>query len=505
MAKFFRVLPADINYDFVGFRNRFLTMSGLAVLAALVLIGVRSLNFGIDFSGGTEVQVAFVACGDDQAGKKTTQGKKVTVCVKKADLKPNTLRKKIHALFPEEKPSVQPTGTNGNEFMLKFQSVSFLNKKDVEDMKADVTAAFASKKGNNFVSLRFRQDSGNKVDIVFKRALVVPKKKKDAKGKKGKKPAKKAKKATPKSTQLKVAKKATSKPASKKVATSKPAGKGSAPTRDARIAALKKLPELKRLQAVFEGLKLKNIKIESSGRQGSNFEYTVTFDGLSAKLSEKLNKAFGVGAYKIQQVETVGPRVGKKLRNDGILSLLMANLFILIYIAIRFDFRYAPGAVAALLHDVTITTGIFSVLQLPFDLSTIAALLTIVGYSLNDTIVVYDRIRENWQKSRVDFGEVMNRSINETLSRTLLTSVTTFLAVLPIYIIGGANIKWFAFAMMFGILIGTYSSIAIASPLVYWLDQYFSSRMRQEDEEVEAKRERRRRRRAGLKENTEEA
>ncbi len=498
MAKFFRVLPADINYDFVGFRNRFLTMSGLAVLAALVLIGIRSLNFGIDFSGGTEVQVAFVACGDDQAGKKTTQGKKVTVCVKKADLKPNTLRKKIHDLFPEEKPSVQPTGTNGNEFMLKFQSVSFLNKKDVEDMKADVTAAFASKKGNNFVSLRFRQDSGNKVDIVFKRALVVPKKKDD---KSKKKSAKKAKKATPKAA----AKKATSKPASKKVATSKPAGKGSAPTREARIAALKKLPELKRLKAVFEGLKMKNIKIESAGRQGSNFEYTVTFDGLSAKLSEKLDKAFGAGAYKIQQVETVGPRVGKKLRNDGILSLLMANLFILIYIAIRFDFRYAPGAVTALLHDVTITTGIFSVLQLPFDLSTIAALLTIVGYSLNDTIVVYDRIRENWQKSRVDFGEVMNRSINETLSRTLLTSVTTFLAVLPIYIIGGANIKWFAFAMMFGILIGTYSSIAIASPLVYWLDQYFSSRMRQEDEEVEAKRERRRRRRAGLKENTEEA
>ncbi len=276
--------------------------------------------------------------------------------MKKADLKPNALRKKIHDLFPEEKPSVQPTGTNGNEFMLKFQSVSFLNKKDVEDMKADVTAAFASKKGNNFVSLRFRQDSGNMVYFVFKRALVVPKKKDD---KRKKKSAKKAKKATPKAA----AKKATSKPASKKVATSKPAGKGSAPTREARIAALKKLPELKRLKAVFEGLKMKNIKIESAGRQGSNFEYTVTFDGLS----EKLDKAFGAGAYKIQQVETVGPRVGKKLRNDGILSLLMANLFILIYIAIRFDFRYAPGAVTALLHDVTITTGIFSVLQLPFD------------------------------------------------------------------------------------------------------------------------------------------
>jgi preprotein translocase subunit SecF len=153
-------------------------------------------------------------------------------------------------------------------------------------------------------------------------------------------------------------------------------------------------------------------------------------------------------------------------------AIIYALIGILLYVSWRFEFRFALGAVLALFHDVTITAGIFSLLGKQIDLQILAALLTIVGYSLNDTIVVYDRIRENMAIKRGErFVSLVNRSINETLSRTILTSVTTLIAVLALWILGSEVIKGFALAMIIGIIVGTYSSIFIASPLVVWWDE----------------------------------
>ena len=181
---------------------------------------------------------------------------------------------------------------------------------------------------------------------------------------------------------------------------------------------------------------------------------------------------------KVSRFEKVGATAGKQLRNKGILAVVYALIFILLYIALRFDPRYSPGAILALFHDVSITLGIFCLTGREFNLPIIAALLAIVGYSLNDTIVVYDRIRENQDNSKAGqkLFSIINLSINDCLSRTILTSVTTFLAVLAIFFFGGGIIENFAFAMLVGVIVGTYSSIYIASPLVLMMDQWLEQR-----------------------------
>lgn len=167
-----------------------------------------------------------------------------------------------------------------------------------------------------------------------------------------------------------------------------------------------------------------------------------------------------------QRVEFVGPEIGDELRDQGGLALLFALGGILIYVAFRFEYRFALGAVAALIHDVTITVGFFAVTQVDFDLTVLAALLAVIGYSLNDTIVVFDRIRENFVKVRRDDAvETANMSINQTLGRTLMTSATTLLVVLALYFIGGETVGPFALALIVGIVVGTYSSIYVASAL----------------------------------------
>ena len=180
---------------------------------------------------------------------------------------------------------------------------------------------------------------------------------------------------------------------------------------------------------------------------------------------------------KVSRVEFVGPKVGPELRNDGLSSLFYASLVVLAYIAFRFSSRFAPGAILAVLHDLTVTAGIFVMLGLEFDLRILAAMLAILGYSLNDTIIIYDRIRENLElHTKHDLVEVLNLSVNQTLSRTILTSATTLLALGSLYFLGGEIIRPFAFAMVMGVLVGTYSSIFIASPTLLLLEGRFASK-----------------------------
>ena len=174
----------------------------------------------------------------------------------------------------------------------------------------------------------------------------------------------------------------------------------------------------------------------------------------------------------ILSIDKVGPKVGAELSSDAILAILYALGFILIYISIRFELKYAIGAIAALTHDVLITLGVFSILGYEISLAVIAAFLTIVGYSLNDTIVIFDRVRENVKSLKGSSMEsVINQSINDSLSRTIVTSLTTFLVVFILFLVGGEVIHTFSFAMIVGVIIGTYSSIFVASPIVIKMDK----------------------------------
>ncbi|WP_170752525.1 protein translocase subunit SecF [Ruegeria lacuscaerulensis] len=195
-------------------------------------------------------------------------------------------------------------------------------------------------------------------------------------------------------------------------------------------------------------------------------------EAVSAATVTAVEEALKAATPDIQfvSVESVGPKVSGELIQTAVIAVVLAIGAVLVYIWLRFEWQFALGAVAALVHDVILTIGIFSELQIRFDLAIIAALLTIVGYSLNDTVVVFDRVRENLRKyKKKDLKEVLNISINETLSRTVMTSVTTLLALISLYVLGGDVIRGFVFAMIWGVIVGTYSSVFVASTILLWL------------------------------------
>jgi len=186
----------------------------------------------------------------------------------------------------------------------------------------------------------------------------------------------------------------------------------------------------------------------------------------SAKLSSSIIQMLGEG-IDVRRVEFVGPKVGEELTNDGGLALLYALIGILIYVAFRFEYRFALGSITALIHDVIITLGVFSILQIEFNLTVLAAILAVIGYSLNDTIVVFDRIRENFLSTRhIEPMPIVNDALNQTLARTLMTSLTTLLVLLALFYLGGEVIHSFAGALIIGVIIGTYSSIFVASSMI---------------------------------------
>ena len=237
------------------------------------------------------------------------------------------------------------------------------------------------------------------------------------------------------------------------------------------------------IKGSLEGLDLGSMSVQQFGDNDNEFLIRVEnssgeLKGLSKQISDALQTQYGVGNVDIRRVEMVGPQVGKDLRSKGIKAIFYAMLGILVYISWRFEFRFAVGAIIALIHDVVITLGVFSLFGKEIDLPIIAAFLAIIGYSLNDTIIVYDRIRENVAKyNKESFSFIVNRSINDTLSRTLLTSGTTLLVVLSLFVLGGGVIHNFAFAMLVGVLIGTYSSIFVASPLLIFWEQHKAAKL----------------------------
>jgi preprotein translocase subunit SecF len=205
----------------------------------------------------------------------------------------------------------------------------------------------------------------------------------------------------------------------------------------------------------------------------TNFDELKNVDGATPAVISSLNNGFVLGNFAIRNVEVVGPKVGAQLRRQAFFATLYALAGMLVYIAFRFEWVYGIAAVIAVFHDVLITLGFFSLFHYEISLTVIAALLTLVGYSMNDTIVIFDRVREDQRLMRKDaFPDVVNKAINQTLSRTILTSGLTFLTVLVLFLLGGEVLRAFSFAMVVGVVVGTYSSFGIAAPIVVWWNKY---------------------------------
>ena len=220
----------------------------------------------------------------------------------------------------------------------------------------------------------------------------------------------------------------------------------------------------------LNSMNLGDINVKKFGKDGDYLikveQKNTNNNNLILKIKKTLTDKLDAN-IDFRRVENVGPKVSSELLESSIIAISLALAAMLFYIWVRFEWQFSVGSIIALLHDVVITLGIFSILSLEINLSIIAAVLTIVGYSMNDTVVIYDRIRENLFKyTKINIGEVSNISINETLARTIITSITTLLALFSIYILGGEILRGFSFAMILGVIIGTYSSIFVASPVL---------------------------------------
>jgi len=228
--------------------------------------------------------------------------------------------------------------------------------------------------------------------------------------------------------------------------------------------------DISEIRQSFIKMNLGDVNVKKFGKEN---DYLVkievkksTDEDFIQSINKKLSSDLG-SVINFRRVESVGPKVSNELLKSGFLAISLSLAAMLLYIWIRFEWQFSVAAIIALLHDVIITVGIFSSLSYEINLSIVAAILTIVGYSMNDTVVIFDRIRENLRKySKISISDISNQSTNETLSRTLITSVTTLLALFSIYIFGGAILKGFSFAMIIGVIVGTYSSIFVAAPIL---------------------------------------
>lgn len=406
-----QIFKKKTNFDFMGKSRTFAIVSILAVVASVLVTLILQPRFGIDFVGGTEIQVKF---DDSQATVTNIRG----------------ILKKMGFAGAD----VVAFGSSEREYLIRLREVSRID----DQTKAKAESTFKKELGAaNMLDFEF-SPGGDKLTVKLEKELSIDEIEKAAE-----------------KTGLELSG-VTDGNADAEAAADESSDSGTTEADDLR-------------------------KCESSTCRlvvNQQFIYEISLNGVTEQVMDSFRTTtWGKGAVKMRS-EWVGAKVGEQLRNAGISSILYALIFIMVYIAFRFDLRFAPGAVVALLHDIFITLGIFTVLRIEVTLATVAALLTIVGYSLNDTIVVFDRIRENLAASReVKLLSVINRSLNETLSRTIMTSVTTLLVVVALYVIGWkTSLRDFSFALVIGVIVGTYSSIYVATPVVVWIDRFFSKK-----------------------------
>ena len=375
--KTFDIVPHGTKFDFVGKRHIAVVLSIVVNLAVLLwtIPAIHGLNFGVDFAGGTEMEVRF--------------GKAVD---------PGAIRKAVEELGFKD-ASVQTYGADAEHtYLVRVGRIALMSPEDVKAVEDAVQKAFPGQ----VESMSFSAESGDKIDFQFK----------------------------------------------------------TAPTKEA-------------LQAAVEGAKIKVREVrEEAGLTAGTRSFAVITQGIQEKIGTDLAARFADASPEVRRVEYVGPAVGRELRNQGFKAILYAMALIVVYVGLRFDFRFSPGVVIALVHDAIVTLGFFAFSGREFNLTSIAVILTVVGYSVNDTVVVYDRIRENQTKYKgKPLGEIVNASINEVFGRTLLTSFATALSLVGLLVFGVGTIFDFAFAMLVGIVSGTYSTWFIAAPMTIWLEE----------------------------------
>jgi preprotein translocase subunit SecF len=371
--KSFDIIPHGTKFDFVGKRHIAVVLS-LIVNLAVVGWAFKGLNFGVDFAGGTEMEVKFSQTVD--AGD---------------------IRRSVEELGFKD-ASVQTYGPESeNTFLIRVGRVAMMSAEDFQKVVKAVKGKFAVKG-----EPAFNADMGDKIDFQF-----------------------------------------------------------DVPVEPGALRA-----------AVEEaGVRVRDVR-EEQGLAAGTRSYAVITQGIREKVEHDLGARFAQAKPEVRRVEFVGPAVGRELRNQGFKAVLYAMALIVIYVGLRFDFRFSPGVIIALLHDAMITLGYFAFSGREFNLTSIAVILTVVGYSVNDTVVVYDRIRENTAKLKgKPLADIVNLSINETLGRTILTSFATALSLVGLLFFGVGTIFDFAFAMLIGIVSGTYSTWFIAAPMTIWLEE----------------------------------
>ncbi len=373
--KSFDIVPHGTKFDFVGKRHIAVVLSLIANLAVIgwSLPFVHGLNYGVDFAGGTEMEVQFGTAVDPG---------KVRTAVEQMGFKGAS----VQAYGPEAEHS----------YLIRVERVALLTEPDVERVAAAVKAKLP------LTEWSFNPEFGDKLDFQFSSE-----------------------------------------------------------------------PDPKALQAVVEGAGVKVSEVrKEQGLAAGTASYSVITQGIQDKVKNGLRDSFTAEKPEVRRVEYVGPAVGRELRTQGFKAILYAMALIVVYVGLRFDFRFSPGVIIALLHDAVITLGYFAFSGREFNLTSIAVIMTVVGYSVNDTVVVYDRIRENQGKYKGrSLADIVNLSINEVLGRTFLTSFATALSLVGLLILGVGTIFDFAFAMLIGIISGTYSTWFIAAPMTIWLEE----------------------------------
>ena len=382
MKKFFEVIPSDTTFDFVGARWRFIWLSILLIVLSIGAMGYNAvtrgsvLNFGIDFSGGSQVRLALS---------------------KGADVDIGGIRQALEELGYEGSSAVTVPDAE-NEVLIRVKDVVSID----DDQIGACRDAAGSIEGVKLLSFNHPLE-GSKIFLKY----------------------------------------------------DKPAD--------------------------FETVQARLTAAGCTGRADKGFgkpdEHVVEYAliGIGSKLQEQLDERFGAGTVDhIVRSETVGAKVGNQLKIDGAVSMLYAIGFIFLYVMVRFDLRFAPGGIIALAHDAFLVVGAFALTWKEFNLQIVAAVLTVIGYSINDTIVVFDRVRERVALHRDEpLEKTTNAALNDTLSRTILTSGTTLIVVLAIFLLGSGPIKDFAFALIIGLVVGTYSSLYIATPVFLWVNRRF--------------------------------
>ena len=366
-----QLIKPGTKIDFIGFRKKTGILSAILVTISIALFFVVGPNWGIDFTGGTEVQVKF-----------------------EESIEIGQIRESLATLGLSGDSVQQINRPEDHEYIIRLRDTTFGTEENQNLVMGLLTTAY----GPDWI-LEQRLEAQVDAELTIQHGVPA-----------------------------------------------------------------RSVVEIQEVLAELEGVSVKSHPDQDT--------FSVTLPPLAVQVEKTLQSALVGHELSIEGVSSVGPKVGGDLRRQGFIAMLATLALVLLYVGFRFDLTFAPGAILALFHDVTITIGIFTLIQHEVNLSMIGALLTIIGYSLNDTIVIYDRIRENMERyRRTNMGQLINDSVNETLARTVATSLTTLIAITAFLFMGGPVIETFAMAMMIGVLVGTYSTVFVASPMILVMER----------------------------------